>query len=338
LATELCRELWFEGPYAVTLRAARSHAPGPGEVRVRATHSAISRGTELLLYRGEGPTPFDPSLEAAGAPIYPRRYGYAWVGRVVELGAGAPAALLGARIFGLLPHGDEHVLPAERLLILPDALPSPRATLIPQVETALTALWDAQVVFRQRVVVLGGGLIGLLIARLAQQAGAAQVHLIEAQPTRRELAQRFGILLVNAPEEVNPKGDADIVFEVSGHPEQVDVAIEHCAQEASILVVSFYGARVSPVQLGSTFHRRRLQLKSSQVSHVPPSLSPRWSHARRLHSVLRLLEDPVFDTLLSAPQPFANASDVYAQLDERPTAEPCTLFRYDELDAGAPPK
>lgn len=305
---------------------------------MRAIHSAISRGTELLLYRGEGPTPFDPSLGAEGVSVYPRRYGYAWVGRVVELGAGAPVALLDARVFGLLPHGDEHVVAAERLLLLPATLPSPRATLIPQVETALTALWDAQVVFRQRVVVLGGGLIGLLIARFAQQAGAEEVRLVEAQPARRELAQRFGILHVNAPDQVTPGGDADVVFEVSGYPQQVDVAIEHCAQEASVVVVSFYGARVSPIQLGSTFHRRRLQLKSSQVSHVPPALAPRWSHSRRLHSALRLLDDPSFDALLGAAQPFANARDVYAQLDSRPPVELCTLFRYDDLDAGAPPK
>ncbi|HTU60324.1 MAG TPA: zinc-binding alcohol dehydrogenase, partial [Polyangiales bacterium] len=212
-----------------------------------------------------------------------------------------------------------------------------RATLIPQVETALTALWDAQLVFRQRVVVLGGGLIGLLIARFAQQAGAEDVQLIEAQPSRRELAQRFGIQQVCAPEQVVPSGDADIVFEVSGQPQQLDVAIEHCGMEATVVVVSFYGARTSALQLGSTFHRRRLQLKSSQVSHLPPVLTPRWSHPRRLHSVLQLLNDPSFDALLGVAHPFGSAPDVYAQLDASSTAELCTLFRYDDLDADAAP-
>ena len=52
---------------------------GAGQVLARAIASGISQGTELLLYRGEGKTPFDPSLDRPGAPVYPRRYGYAGV-------------------------------------------------------------------------------------------------------------------------------------------------------------------------------------------------------------------------------------------------------------------
>ena len=82
------RELWFTGPRRVELRqGAPLAAPTTGEVLARALHSGISQGTELLLYRGEGPRAFDPSLDAQGTELYPRRYGYGWVGQVVESAA-----------------------------------------------------------------------------------------------------------------------------------------------------------------------------------------------------------------------------------------------------------
>jgi len=72
------RELWFSAPHAVEIRrGAEPRALETGEVRAEALASGVSQGTELLLYRGEGPTPFDPSLDAPGTPTYPRRYGYA---------------------------------------------------------------------------------------------------------------------------------------------------------------------------------------------------------------------------------------------------------------------
>src|SRR6516162_7456037 len=88
-------ELWFTGPRAVEVRSGAVPPLRSGQVLARAIASGVSQGTELLLYRGEGPTPFDPSLDAPGKPTYPRRYGYAWVGEVVDRAPDVDGLLVG---------------------------------------------------------------------------------------------------------------------------------------------------------------------------------------------------------------------------------------------------
>ncbi|HZU83054.1 MAG TPA: hypothetical protein VE987_09070, partial [Polyangiaceae bacterium] len=137
------RELWFTGPRSVEVRAGRPPALAPGQVLARAVASGVSQGTELLLYRGEGPTPFDPSLDEPGAPTYPRRYGYAWVGEVVA-GPGAAADLpVGSRVFALAPHGDLCALDRGSARRLDPSVPAPRAVLAASLETAVTCVWDS---------------------------------------------------------------------------------------------------------------------------------------------------------------------------------------------------
>jgi len=181
------RELWFTGPRRVELRQGEPLPPlAPGEVKARALHSGISQGTELLLYRGEGPRVFDPSLDKAGTPVYPRRYGYSWVGEIVE--SRAQGAEVGQHVFALRSHGDVHVLRPEVMRVIPASIPSARATLAANLETALTVVWDAGTAVGDRVLVLGGGVVGLLSTMLAKVAGAAWVSLVEPLPGRRQAA------------------------------------------------------------------------------------------------------------------------------------------------------
>ena len=160
-------------------------------MRVRALASGVSQGTELLLYRGEGPNPFDPSLDAPGTPTYPRRYGYAWVGEVAETRADDVRA--GTRIFALAPHGDEHTFAAAQVRPLPASIPALRATLAANLETAITVIWDAELALGDSVVVVGGGVVGLLCGWLARRAGASRVRLVESSVRRRQAATAVGI-------------------------------------------------------------------------------------------------------------------------------------------------
>ena len=324
---EPARELWFAGPGAVELR--EGPAPGPpgeGEVVARALASGISQGTELLLYRGEGPTPFDPSLDAPGTPTYPRRYGYAWVGEVIARGPGAGPAP-GERVFALAPHGDVHALGPGAARPLPTSIPPARAVLAANLETAITCVWDAGIGLGDEVVVLGGGVVGLLIATLSGRAGA-RVRLVEPSARRREVGRALGAAEALAPDEDRPRGDADVVIGATGDPVEIDRAVAHAAREATITIASFYGARRSPVALGSDFHRRRLRLRATQVSSVPPERAPRWDMARRFQLVLALLEDPRLDLLLDPPVPFEDAPAVYARLAADPGGRLQTVFRY----------
>lgn len=317
------RELWFGGPGEVELRRASVPLPSAGQVLVRGIASGVSRGTELLLYRGEAPDRFDPSLDAGGAPAYPRRYGYAWVGRVL----GGEGFANGTRMFALLPHGEWHVLDTERARPLPESIPASRGVLCASLETAITIVWDANPGFGDEVVVLGAGVVGLLVSWLCRRTGA-RVRVVEPSARRRAAALELGVESAFAPEDDDPRASADIVIEASGDPSLLDRAVQHAAFEARIVVASFYGTRRAPVSLGDEFHRRRLQLCSSQVSNIPASHRARWTNDRRFALVLSLLSDPKLDRLLDDVVPFERAPEIYADLarGQRDTLQ--TVFDY----------
>jgi len=317
------RALWFVEPRRVELRDEPDRAPGEGEVVARALASGVSQGSELLLYRGEGPARFDDSVSSGGAAsTYPRRYGYAWVGEL-EAGGGA--------VFALAPHGERHVLRAEAARAIPATIPPTRAVLAANLETAITCTWDAHPSLGDRAVVMGGGVVGILTAWLLARAGA-RVVLVEASDARRRAALALAPgLVVEAPAAHSGPGgapDADLVVEATGDPRTLDAAIARARPEARVVVASFYGSRRAPIDLGDAFHRRRLELRSSQVSSIPPRLSARWSYDRRWALVLELLAEPALDALLAPPTPFAQAPALYAALDVATDAPPAHVFVY----------
>jgi 2-desacetyl-2-hydroxyethyl bacteriochlorophyllide A dehydrogenase len=322
------RELWFTAPGAVELREGLPAQLATGQVRVRALASGISQGTELLLWRGEGPEPFDPSLDAASAPTYPRRYGYAWVGEIVE--TCAVDRRVGERVFALLAHGDEHCVVASAARRLPPELPAERATLAANLETAVNVVWDAGIGLGDDVLVVGGGVVGLLAGQLARRAGASRVRLVEPLAARRLVAETLGFDAALSPEQLigAAEAEADVVIEATGRPECLDLAIAQARSEGVVAVASFYGQRVAPVSLGVAFHRRRLTLRASQVSHLPPSRAGRWSFDRRFELVCELLRDPRLDALLERPIAIADAAAVYARLAAAPQGSLQVVFHY----------
>jgi threonine dehydrogenase-like Zn-dependent dehydrogenase len=131
-----------------------------------------------------------------------------------------------------------------------------------------------------------------------------------------------------APDEDRPRADADAVIEATGDPSALDRAIAHAAPEGTIAVLSFYGIRTHPVALGSEFHRRRLVIRATQVSRIPPTHSSRWTASRRFELVRRLLCDALLDSLLSEAVPFDEAARAYARLDQAPGTHAHMVFDY----------
>jgi hypothetical protein len=256
--------LWTIGPGRAELLPAE---PGPlaeGALRVRALMSGISRGTESLVFHSRVPASEWERMRCPfqeGAFPYPVKYGYAMVG-VVETG---PQDRIGQRVFSLHPHQSLFDIPAEAAVRVPDAIPTARAVLAPQMETALNANWDAGAV-EGRVAVVGGGVIGLLTAYLA--ARTAEVTLVDINPARRALAEQLGLkfaLPADAPQDCN------LVFHASGTGEGLDLALSLCAFEATVIELSWFGDKPVSVALGGAFHSQRLTLKASQVGSVAPS-------------------------------------------------------------------
>lgn len=314
------KELWFVGPNQVELRDKPPQSVPPGHVRVLGLYSAVSHGTEGLLVTGLGPSAFDPSLDAPAQATYPRRYGYAWVGRVQT-----PGEHCGALVFALQPHGTTQVLDATQLRRLPPPLPPLRATLAAAMETALNAVWDAELKVGERVVVFGAGTIGLLVSHVASISGA-RVTVVEPCLDRHETARQLGVTsVVASADDLDDTFDA--AFEATGEPRVLDRAIACCGSEARVVVVSFYGAKSAPVLLGDRFHRRRLRLISSQVSTIPSVLRSRFDFTRRFDVVCHLLEDPRLDALTQHVVPFEEAVAAYARLTQG-NGLPQIIFEY----------
>jgi NADPH:quinone reductase-like Zn-dependent oxidoreductase len=311
------RACWLLPPGRAELRTQPLHPPAEGQVLVRALHSGISRGTETLVFRGEVP---ESELQRMRAPFQqgdfagPLTYGYSSVG-VVEQG---PPQLLGRTVFCLHPHQDRYVVPAAAVHPLPDGVPPARAVLAANLETAVNALWDGAPRVGDRIAVVGGGAVGLLVAWLAGRLPGCRVQLVDLQPGRAALAGRLGVGFALGDEAC---GDADLVMHASGQGAGLQTALRLAGFEATVLELSWYGTRAVELPLGQAFHARRLVLKSSQVGHVAPVQRARWDHARRLQLALQLLADPALDALVTGASPFDELPAVLARLAAGADAE-----------------
>ena len=316
--------LWYVAPGQAELRPETVAAPGSGEVRVRALFSALSRGTERLVFSGGVPEAEYQHMRApfmAGDFPFPVKYGYAMAGRV-ETG---PADLQGRTVFALHPHQTAFNLSAGAVVPVPDGVPPERAALAANMETALNATWDAAPGPADRIAVVGGGVLGLLVARLCSRLPGAVVTVVDIEPARRAIAHKLGVSF--ATPEAAP-ANCDLVFHTSASAAGLATSLRLAGTEATVLELSWYGAKDVPAPLGGAFHSRRLRLISSQVGQVAPSRRPRWSHRRRLEAALGLLGDPALDVLLAPPIPFAELPGRLPEILGPASGALCQLIRY----------
>jgi threonine dehydrogenase-like Zn-dependent dehydrogenase len=298
--------------------------PGPGEVRVRALHGAISRGTERLVLSGRVPPSEYARMRGphmGGDFPFPVKYGYATVG-AVEAG---PSNLAGRTIFALHPHESRFVLPATAVTPVPDSVPPRRAVLAANMETALNATWDAAPGPSGRIAVVGAGVIGALVAWLCGRMANTQVTMVDLLPSRAALAERLGVSF--APPAEAPR-DCDFVFHTSASAAGLATALALAGDEASVIELSWYGAGDVPVPLGGAFHSRRLRLISSQVGKVAPSHRAEVTERQRLAAALELLADPALDALLAPAVKFRELPGQLARLLATETDVLCPVIDY----------
>jgi 2-desacetyl-2-hydroxyethyl bacteriochlorophyllide A dehydrogenase len=309
----------FTAPRLVELVAVDLPSPEDGEVLVRTEWSGISGGTEMLAYRGEvdAAWPLDETIGALGGSFsFPFRYGYSCVGRVER--SRAPLAE-GRRVFAFHPHQDAFVVAGAEVVPVDDLDPR-RATLLPLVETAFQAVLDAGVVLEEVVVVTGLGAVGLLVAVLLGRAGARVVG-VEPAEDRRAVAAALGVRAVppgGLPAvlaDVAPAG-VPLLVEASGRPDTLRAGLSHLAHEGEALVVSWYGTKEAQLPLGAEFHRRRLRIRSTQVSTIPAALAGRWTVARRRAVARDLLAELRLDPLATHAFAFSDAAAAFAAVDE----------------------
>jgi 2-desacetyl-2-hydroxyethyl bacteriochlorophyllide A dehydrogenase len=323
------RRLLFVAPRRVEPAPVDVSEPGPRELLVRTLYSGISSGTELLCYRGllDPDLPLDERIGSLGGTFrYPFPYGYSCVGQVEHsTGSLAPGTL----VFAFHPHQDRFVISEDDIVVLPAGSDPRSATLFPLVETALQVSLDAGPVAHETVIVLGLGAVGIITALLLQRAGA-DVLAADPLPERRDLARSLGIPAAT-PEELPsqlPPDGVPLLVELSGAPAALDGALPLLAHEGTALVGSWYGEQDVALRLGGAFHRRRLTIRSSQVSTIPTALTGRWDTDRRRRVAASLLRELPLPALATTEMAFDDAALAYAALDRRDPGVVHVALRY----------
>ena len=288
------RAFWTVAPNVGEIRTEALGAPGDGQILLQSLASGVSRGTESLVFAGKVPESQFATMRAPmmdGAFPFPVKYGYSTVARTPD----------GRRVFVLHPHQDVFLADAAACVPIPESVPTPRAVLAANLETAVNILWDAAPLVGERIMVIGAGVVGLLTASLFARIPASQVTVVDIDPSRRPLAERFGCAFA-APQDA--PGEQELIVHASATEAGLSLALSHAAFEARIVEASWFGDRAPTIPLGEAFHSRRLRITASQVGAIAPAMRGRRSYGERLATALHLLADPAYDALLQGPTRF----------------------------------
>ncbi|WP_088921690.1 zinc-dependent alcohol dehydrogenase [Granulosicoccus antarcticus] len=317
---------WITGVRQAEIRNLTLPPATPTQVTVRSLYSAISRGTESLVFNGTVPPSEYQRMRAPfqeGDFPFPVKYGYINVG-LVEAG---PEHLLGKEVFCLYPHQSRYIVAADAVTPIPSNIPAARAVLCANLETAINALWDAQPNIGDRITVVGAGVVGCLVAWLAAAIPGCEVELVDINRHREPIAQELG---VDFKLPAQASHERDLVIHASASEQGLQTALELAGFEATILELSWYGDKAVSIPLGQAFHSQRLQIRSSQVGQIAPAQRSRWDYQRRLALAMRLLEDATLDCLISGESDFRTLPETLGQLVSKGENVLCHRIRYHQ--------
>lgn len=317
---------WVCAPGRGAIRPVPLPDRSPADVLVRTTHSAVSRGTETLVFRGQVPSDQYAAMRAPfqdGEFPGPVKYGYLNVG-VVEQG---PSALAGRTVFCLYPHQTSYVVPATAVAVVPDGVPPERAVLAGTVETAVNALWDARPLLGDRVSVVGAGMVGCCVARLLARIPGVDVELVDVVESRSEVAAALGVRF-RLPAEAG--GDRDLVFHTTTTGAGLQQSLSMLGPDGMVLDLSWYGDQTVELSLGGAFHSSRLAIRASQVGAVSVARRGRRSRSQRLALALDLLRDDGFDSIITGSSDFADLPEVMTALADGTLQALCHRIDYGE--------
>ena len=229
----------LEKPGQIGLRQLSLEPPGVADVVVAVSFSGVSTGTERLLWEGRM-----PAFPGMGYPLVP---GYEAVGEVVEAGSESGIAV-GTQVFVPGAYGFKEARPlfgasAARLVV-----PGGRVTPIDSglgeagVGFALAATAQHAIAGGQRPdLIIGHGVLGRLIARLAVIDGGEPPVVWETNPVRRDGAEGYRVI---DPAD-DERRDYHAIYDASGDAALLDTLIGRLARAGEIVLAGFYSDRIS---------------------------------------------------------------------------------------------
>jgi len=335
------KTIYFTAPKQIEICEESLPVLGTDEVLVETICSAISAGTEMLIYRGQFPNQVDAIDSISSGLHYPTSYGYANVGRVMEIGKTVDREWKDRLVFSFQPHTSHFITLPDSLIPIPDSLPPEAACFLPNMETAVNLIQDAAPILGERVLVLGQGVIGLLATALLKEFPLERLVTADRYSLRREASLALGIAASLDPatddfcekalshchaklipdrdvKDLPKRGGFDLTLELSGNPAALNDAIAVTAFNGRIVIGSWYGEKRASIDLGSVFHHSRIKLISSQVSTIAPELSARWDKSRRFEVAWEALKRIQPQKWITHRYPLDQARQAYQVLDASP--------------------
>lgn len=336
------RSLIFTAPKRVEVDEESLPPLQSGNVLVETLCSAISAGTEMLVYRGEFPHLADAHDSMSSDLKYPLKYGYACVGRVKAIGKLVNRDWQNRLVFAFQPHTSSFIAHPSSLIPIPQLLPPEAACFLPNMETAVNLVQDGAPILGERALVLGQGVVGLLVASLLREFPLETLVTADYYALRRKASLEIGVNDTFDPglleenfrrSSLNKHNTGyaqnyDLTFELSGSPSALNDAIALTSFSGRIVIGSWYGEKKAPIDLGGVFHRSRIQLISSQVSTIAPALSGRWDKARRFRVAWEALRRIQPQKWITHRFPIEEAAQAYRLLDENPQDTIQVIFEY----------
>jgi len=330
--------LYFIAPKKLEVREFELPAINENEVLVESLYSAISAGTEMLVYRGEFPNLEDVHDNFSSGLKYPTPYGYACVGKVIEIGKKVSAEWKDKLVFAFQPHATHFITTPDSLLSIPAGCSPLNACFLPNMETAVNFLQDGAPLLGERVLVLGQGVVGLMTASLLSEFPLEKIVTADHFPKRLEASAKIDKIICSELSDENHRQvfanlhtqKFDLTFEISGSPSALNDAINLTAFSGRIVIGSWYGQKKGNIDLGGVFHRSRIRLISSQVSTISPELSGRWDKGRRFDAAWKALERIQPEKWITHRFSLYDADKAYRLLDEHPEETIQVIFDYSK--------
>ncbi|MCC6299225.1 MAG: zinc-binding alcohol dehydrogenase [Anaerolineales bacterium] len=356
------KTIYFTAPRQVELREEPLPDLGADDVLVETICSAISAGTESLVYQNRFPRDVETDSVISGlrgAFEYPLAYGYACVGVVRETGKQVDKSWQDKIVFSFQPHTSHFIAKPDSLFPIPESISQEAACFLPNMETAVNLVQDAAPILGERVLVLGQGIVGLLVSALLKEFPLESLVTSDRFELRRKASLAIGVddsfkpvsmkdnesfplddnsvqsdINQQSVTRTHPKSQSgytqnfDLTFELTGSPSALDDAIAMTTFSGRIVIGSWYGDKRAPIDLGGAFHRSRIKLISSQVSTIAPELSGRWDKARRFNVAWEALRRIQPQKWITHRFPIEDAQDAYRLLDENPQETIQVVFDY----------
>ncbi|HMZ06618.1 MAG TPA: hypothetical protein PK078_03295 [Anaerolineales bacterium] len=328
--------LFFTAPRRVEVRENTLPPLKDTEVLVESICSAISAGTEMLVFRGQFPQLQDSHDTVSSELKYPLAYGYACVGKVIEIGKKVKKEWEDRLVFAFQPHTSHFISRPENLFPIPHSLEPENACFLPNMETAVNLVQDGAPILGERALVLGQGIVGILTTSLLSEFPLTALTAVDQFELRRNALAGNGKVKGISPEELKAnttqndytQNKFDLTYELSGSPSVLNTAIEHTVFSGRVVIGSWYGQKRAEIDLGGEFHRSRIRLVSSQVSTISPELSGRWDKSRRFEVAWQALERIQPQQWITHRFSLDEAARAYQLLDENPQETIQVIFEH----------